>query len=849
VAAPASRPLGLSPVPSLASSARVRDFAPGEGEPSGAAAPGHDDSGWVTVPVPGDVHRALIDAGRIPHPFADRHEADCAWMEEREWFYRLEFEGPAEPAGEDERLRLVLHGVDTYATVWLNGTELGRHANMFREAEFDVTALVRTGAPNLLALRLDPPLSHAGPPLEGQWAPNNHERVWMRKAQYGYGWDWGPRLPTIGLWRPVELRRERRATLSGLRVDVLELERDHSRALVGVRVEAERFAGTGALSATVRLAPPGEAPLEAAATLAGGRGTAYLEVAEPRLWWTHDLGEPALHELHVVLEEDGAELDARELQVGLRTIELDQSPDPEEPGTRFFRFVLNGVPLFARGANWIPAESFIGAVAPERYASLLEEAREANMNMLRIWGGGVYEHDLFYELCDRLGLLVWQDFMFACAMYPDGDAGLAAEVELEARSQVARLRTHPSLALWCGNNENQWIHDRTFSERGGERVPGSRYYDEILPRVVAEGDPRTPYWPGSPYGGSDHNAREEGDVHNWDVWHGNYPRRFGEEARRELSPEHAAFTRYAEDRGRFISEFGILSAPDRETLRRWIPADQLYHRSPALDHHTKDTPKDKIDSLLVTVTGLTDDLDEFVDFSQLAQAEAMKFGVEHFRRRKPHCSGTLVWQLNDCWPGLSWAVLDYHGFRKAAWWALRRAYAPVLASFRPDGEAVELWVTNDTLADVEDVARVRLAAFDGGAGPVEEAVRFRIPANGSACVRRWEAGELAADAGRYLAVRAAGGGFAPNRHFFAAVKDLRREPAQVVHEAVPDAGGDLRVRLRADRYALFVHLGLRDELARASDDYFELEPGEERTVTVARPGRALGPEDVAVRWR
>ena len=443
-------------------------------------------------------------------------------------------------------------------------------------------------------------------------------------------------------------------------------------------------------------------------TLRDGRATAYLSLADPPLWWTHDLGEPALHDLRVVLSAGGEEVDARERRVGVRTLELDQRPDPEEPGTRFFRFVLNGVGIFARGANWIPADSFVGALEAGRYERLIDAALDAHMNMLRVWGGGIYEHDVFYDLCDRRGVLVWQDFMFSCATYPE--APLAAEVELEARSQVARLGGHPCLALWCGNNENQWIHDMQFPERGGERVPGALFYDEILPRVVAELDPRTPYWPGSPFGGDDHNSRHEGDVHNWEVWHGQSRRRFGEPVHNAPTPESVAFTRYAEDEGRFISEFGVLAAPDRETLRRWIPAGQLSHHSPAMDHHTKDNPKNKIDMLLESVTGVAGDLDEFVDFSMIAQAEALKFGIEHFRRRAPHCSGALVWQLNDCWPVLSWALLDYHGFGKAGYYAVRRAFAPVLGSFKDGGE---LWVTNDTGARAEGVARVRLGSFAG----------------------------------------------------------------------------------------------------------------------------------------
>jgi len=264
-----------------------------------------------------------------------------------------------------------------------------------------------------------------------------------------------------------------------------------------------------------------------------------------------------------------------------------------------------------------------------------------------------------------VGLLVWQDFMFACAVYPEEPDSFVSEVEAEASYQVRRLRSHPCLALYCGNNENQWIHDQVHWDDPHNRVHGALYYHEVLPGVVAELDGRVPYWPGSPFGGDDHNDRRQGNVHNWEVWHGNFPRRFGEESRRDPTPENVSYLRYAQDMGRFISEFGMHAAPVRETLRRAIPEDQLYHHSPSMDHHNKDDPKNKGDDLMLTMTGLPTDLDEYVDFSMISQAEGLKFALEHFRRRKPHCSGTLFWQLNDCWPGLSWSVLDYHGFGKA----------------------------------------------------------------------------------------------------------------------------------------------------------------------------------------
>jgi beta-mannosidase len=830
--------------------ARLKDFAPGEGVKAGAFEERFDEEGWIPIPVPGDVHRALLDAGRIDDPFYDRNEDRCAWIEDREWWYRMSFEGPVEPLGPDERLRLVFHGLDTFATVWLNGEEIGEHHNMFREAVFDVGDRIRSGE-NTLAILFDRPLDHVGEQHPDQWG-RNPERVFMRKAQFGFGWDWGPRLPTVGIWRPVELSRERRATISDVHFYTLDIEPWGDRAAVAVRVEFDRFAAEGRLEAAVTLtSPDGDTVAERSLVLHGEGSdlTAYLTVENPLLWWTHDLGEPVLYGLRVDLHQEGDLLDRYESKVGIRTLELDQSPDPDEPGTRFFRFILNGVPIFARGADWIPADSFVGAIPPERYETLVSAARDANMNMLRVWGGGIYEHDAFYDLCDSMGLLVWQDFMFACAVYPEEPPSFVAEVEAEARYQVRRLRSHPSLALLCGNNENQWIHDRTFWDRDDTTVPGALYYHQILPRVVAEVDGRTPYWPGSPFGGDDHNDRRQGNVHNWEVWHGNFPRHFGEVSRQDPTPENVSYLRYAEDMGRFISEFGMHAAPVRETLRRAIPEDQLYHHSPSMDHHNKDAPKNKGDNLMLTVTGLPEDLDEYVDFSMISQAEGLKFALEHFRRRKPHCSGTLFWQLNDCWPVLSWSVVDYNGFGKAGYYYARRAYSPLLASFRtlPD-DSIELWLTNDTLSSVEDDVTVRLATFEGET-IWEETIQVQAPANTSLPVARWTADRVPGAPDRYLSVRSAGDRFPSNRHFFAAIKDLRRDPVEPEVDFIPTGDHELRVCLKAPGYVYFVHLEVPDEATRFSDNYFDLEPGEERKIVVSSARRPITPEMARVRWR
>ncbi len=707
---------------------------------------------------------------------------------------------------------------------------------MFRKHEFDVTELYHFGGANTVAVCIEPALQHKNDHLPFESWGRNPERVSLRKAQYQYGWDWGPRLPNIGLWRPVELVRRSRSILQDVHFYTLDISADSDQALVALDVTTQ---STG--SAHVELSidlwdPQGKSVVNENREFKLHKGAQksriYLTVEDPSLWWTHDLGSPSLYRLQVRLSQQGEKQDVFEQQVGIRTIELDQSPDYEEPGTRFFRFKLNGVPIFARGANWIPADSFVARLKRDNYTMLLHKAVRGNVNMLRVWGGGIYEHDSFYELCDELGILIWQDFMFACALYPEEPEDFVQEVRLEATYQVNRLKNHACLALWCGNNENQWIQDKMHWNEPGHSLPGELYYHKLLPEIVAEQDGHTPYWPGSPYGGDDHNSITDGDRHNWHVWHGDLPRKFGEEPKVDQSPAGVAFSNYALDMGRFISEFGMHASPVRETLKRCIPEDQLYFHSASMDHHNKDNPKNKGDNLMLPVTGLPENLQEYIDFSMITQAEGLKFAIEHFRRRKPHCSGALIWQFNDCWPCLSWSVVDYFGFEKAGYHYMRRAFAPVLASFKAlaDG-TVEVWITNDTLTLFSDTITIRHATFDGQL-VWQNKITVQVPANSSIKIRTIAPNELQRDAGHYLAVASAGNHFPKNRHFFVMNKDLNRKPPRLTIEHQKLDDNSTRITLTADRYACFVHFDVADESLTISDNYFDMEAGDIKEVTI-----------------
>lgn len=809
---------------------RIRDVAPGEGLTAGAVRGSGD--GWIPASAPGDTYLVLIAAGRLADPFEARNEAAAAWVRDREWWWHA----PLDLAGArpSETIELLFEGLDTFADIYLDGTLLGRADNMFRSWSFDL-ADVAAGTHDLAVCFHPTRLVVEGAPLPA-WTSftdriNASRRTLMRKAQFGWGWDWGPDLPTVGIWKPVRIVRRRAPAIRSLGFATVSIAGGTAEVKVDVETSAAAEVAIELLDPDGRTVATGTRQ---------GAGAITMTVAEPRLWWTADLGEQPLYTLTAKI--DGAPEYAR--RVGIRTVTIDQSPDPDEPGTTFFRFVLNGVPIFAKGTNWVPAGSWVSAIPDSSYRDLLTRAVNGNMNMIRVWGGGIYEPDIFYEECDRLGLLVWQDFMFACAPYPDGDPAFVANVTAEISEQVARLRHHACLALWCGNNENQAI--QFFEDHAtGTSTPlaGLAIYDELIPAVLADLDPVTPYWPSSPWGGPSPNSMRGGDVHNWTVWHGVPPVPDKEAVgHTDRSSQGIAFTRFTEDKARFVSEFGIQGAPDIGTLRRWMAPEDLTLGSQGFLHRIKDVA-DKMTAMMTPFTGAPATLEEYVDFSMLTQAEGLAFGIEHYRRRKPHCSGALIWQHNDCWPCVSWSLIDYDGVAKASFYAVTRAFAPVLASFRREGDEVELWITNDRLETVRDTATIAIARLSGGS-EWSEAVAFEIPANAS---RRVWSGVVAEAPDRILTVRSGCGAFPANRLLPAPVKDLALDPDPGLAVTFTSVGNALHVAVEAERYALGVELRSDDPSLRFTDNHFDLTGGERHRVVITnKTGGAVRPESIAV---
>ncbi|GAA4181896.1 glycoside hydrolase family 2 protein [Gryllotalpicola koreensis] len=805
---------------------------------------------WIPAVVPGGVHESLLAAGRIEHPYRNTNEKDIRWIEERDWWYRGSFAAPTDLSA-DERLRLSFLGLDTVVDIWLNGEKLGSHQNMFRPAVFDVTE--RLQAQNELLLRFAPPLAGLEVPAsaaemfarlgdvfaalapegddlsgggEGMGSEALPLSTLRRKATFSWGWDFGPRVPSVGIWRPVELSREKKAAITGHHVRTDTIDADGT-AHVTLVVEVDGFHAE-ALSVEASVTTPSGITHELTIRVQGGRGEAVLALPHAELWWSHDLGEPALHNVRLQLFADRELVGEVRDRVGIRTIALDQPDDPE--GGRLFRFLLNGVPVFARGAAWLPASMLVGSVAPETHRALVRTARDGGMNMLRIWGGGIYEQDAFYEACDEEGVLIWHDFMFACIDYPSELPELQAEVAAEAEYQVRRLRNRASLALWSGNNEVQLIHG--FAYQNYE--PGNWGWDffyRILPETVAREDGRTPYWPGSPWGEAPEegfmaaNGVLDGDRHAWEVWHGfDFGAGGGDYA---SVGEARHYRRYAQDRGKFISEFGIHASPELGTLRRWIDDELLEVHSPTFDAHNKDNPKDKGDALLEIITGLPESIEQYVDFTMVSQAEGLKFGIEHYRRRQPHNNGALIWQFNDVWPGFSWSVVDHDGVPKAGYYFAKRAFAPILASFRLDGDELELWVSNSTAAEASVEALVTIAGFDGGGTQTHAVTATVAPARSQPVWR----GPAPAD-GQFAWVSSPSGAFPDNRVYPREIKDTPFGDARLDHEIVDTGAGAAEITVTAHGHAYFVHIPSAVPGIRFSDNYLDLRDGTSVTIRV-----------------
>jgi beta-mannosidase len=660
---------------------------------------------WHPATVPGGVHTDLLALGRIPDPFVGDNERRLQWVAEADWEYRHQF-AVAPELLRQPHIWLVCDGLDTLATVSLNGIELGHAANMFRQYRWDVRPLLKADE-NQLRIVFDSPVRFAAAqqairPLPGvsQAIPGGPH---LRKAPCQFGWDWGPQLPPIGIWKEIRLEAFDSARLSNV-----HLRQFHADGAVKVEVEAEieTFAPLVeplALALTIT-APDGsimEKTVERAFEASKTSKVSIL-ISDPQLWWPNGYGAQPLYEVQVEVKAglSASTLTSASYRVGLRTIELRQEPD--EWG-RSFTFVVNGQPLFAKGSNWIPADSFPTRLTEAALEDLIRSAAQAHQNMLRVWGGGVYEDERFYDLCDRYGILVWQEFVFSCSIYPLDEPDFVENVRVEVVENIRRLRHRASLALWCGNNEMEWGWvDWTWDrpEHQDLKAAYDHFFHHTLAEWCAAEDPDRTYWPSSPSSGmpfEDPNGQRQGDAHYWDVWHGRKP-----------------FTAYRSQYPRFMSEFGFQALPPLETIRTYAAEPDWNMTSYIMEQHQKNASGNSlmVGQMLDTFR-LPKDFESLVYLSMVLQAEGIRYGVEHWRRHTRRVSGTLYWQLNDCWPVASWSSLDYFGRWKALHYAARRFYAPLLLSIEDDPPHQSIFLSSDLLEEWEGSVHWALTTLDG----------------------------------------------------------------------------------------------------------------------------------------
>lgn len=802
----------------------------------------------VPASVPGCVHTDLLAAGLIPDPFVDGNEHHLSWIGHLDWTYQTEFDWPdtgrkfdwpdtgrvAGPAGGRDgsaegrghpaadgaagvqRVDLVCDGLDTVATVTLNDTELGRTQNMHRGYRFPVEHALRPGRN---VLRVDFGSAHRYIErmitLVGD-RPRAYPAAFnlIRKMACNFGWDWGPSLVTAGIWRPVGLHSWHTARLARVR-PLVTVEGD--TGVVRVEVDLER-------------ARPDGAPVEVTAQVLGRHAavpvpagdrhaTVHLRVPDAPLWWPRGYGEQPLAPLRISLIRGGEELDTWQRRIGFRSVRLDTTPD--EHGTPF-TVVVNDRPVMVRGVNWIPDDPFPSRVTARRYAERLDQAVGANVNYLRVWGGGRYESDDFYDAADERGLLVGQDFLFACAAYPEEEP-FASEVRAEAQDNVVRLASHPSLVLWTGNNENVWgYHDWGWPEELAGRSWGAGYYHDLLPGIVTRLDPTRPYWPASPYSGSPDrhpNDPHHGTSHEWNVWN------------------RIDYTHYRDYVPRFVAEFGYQAPATYATLRRYLSDEPLTPDGPGIGWHQKAEDGDA--KLRRGLAAHLPDPRDFADWhylTQLNQARAIRVAIGHYRSHQPVCSGSIVWQLNDCWPAISWSAVDSDGRRKPLWYELRRLYADRLLTIQPRGDDLVLAAVNDSdrpWTGMVSAVRHRLT----GEALATQAVAVDVPPR--SVVRVPIAPELARPGEASSELLRATFGDERAWWFFAEDREIAYPKARHATEVRPVTGG-VAVTVTADTILrdLILYPDRLDPAAEVDEALVTLLPGESVTFTV-HSGQAL----------
>ncbi len=792
---------------------------------------------WHEAKVPGEVHTDLMRAGLIDDPFIGQNERKVQWVDKEDWIYETTFT-PQPDVFSQDNINLVFKGLDTYADVYLNDSLILKADNMFREWNVPVKDLLKD-KDNTLRVFFHSPIKTDLPkfdslPFKYEAANDQSENggifdkrvsVFARKAGYHYGWDWGPRLVTSGIWRPVILEGWSGVKINDLFVETEKITSNKAEMKALVNVEADNAEKKCRLeiidaSNNKKLAT-GEYSLQK-----GSNEFAIpFNIKNPKLWWCNGLGEPNLYDIQCNVIIDKEIVARTNVPVGVRTIEVVREKDSE--GTSFF-FKLNGVPVFAKGANYIPCDNFLSRVTKEVYDKTIQDAVDVNMNMLRVWGGGIYEDDYFYELCDKNGIMVWQDFMFACSLYPaEGD--MLDNIKHEAVDNVRRLRNHPSIALWCGNNEcldgwHGWSWKKRYTQQGVDSIIWNQYdnlFHKVLPEVVAENAPKSFYWPSSPFSRYDGVAEpNNGDFHLWTVWGGSRP-----------------IDDYNHIRSRFFSEYGFQSFPTIETVKLYAPDpnDWDINSEVMLSHQRGgEDANNRIKRYLDDAYPQPKDFESLLYMTQILQGDAIRTAIEAHRRDKPYCMGSLFWQHNDCWPVASWSSRDYYGNWKAQHYYARKAYDDILVSSIVAGDSLQIYTVSDRQKPVEGYLDLNIITLNGNTVSQNQQ-KLKIQAN-SVAKSSFDINELVKDADKSNLIIVAQfktdkGETYESISSFLKPKDMAYNVPNLDF-SIEEVNGNKVLNVSSDTYVKGLFISLPGIDCTYSDNFFDLVPNRPVAVTL-----------------
>jgi len=810
-----------------------------------------DKGNWLSTDVPASIFRSLIQAGQIDEPDLLANPENFDWVSQKPWVYRKIFDVSDELLNCD-RIDMLFEGLDTVSSIWLNDKLVGKTDNMFISHRFDVTGLLKDKNNHLLvkfesALAWAEALQHRYGNI-GDHVLGNSQRVYIRKAQYQFGWDWSPALPGCGIWRPVRLEGTEKARIDEVHIHTIECNQHYADIRIAVRLQTCRQ-GRYLCRLTIH---GGSLNIEHNLHFAEDEDfhSAVIRIERPILWWPLGYGVQYLHNLKAELICESQIVDTTVAKFGVRTLHLDRSTD--EYGEKF-QFVVNGQPIHVQGANWVPASVFAGDTRTADYERLLQMAKDARMNILRVWGGGIYENNEFYEICDRLGILIWQDFMYACAYYPDRKWFLE-QVQTEAQAVIKRLRNHSCLALWCGNNEIDWLHEAGRLGKG-KKFYGKPIYHKVLPRLVRELDPDRDYIPTTPLRPRESNY---GTTHQWNVWNGDEPI-----SNYLLPPDRIP---------RFVTEFGLASPPHTETIRRFGPspsegrggpAEKLSITGPVMEKHNYQLNGNaRLHRYTAELFGPARNLEQFIYLSQLTQARGVKTFIEQLRAHWQRNYGLLFWQLNDCFPAISWAAIDFDARPKALYYYASRLFAPVLLAavprykkrfqnLPPALEAAAVVAVNQTNRPITATLSCMLTDFYGNVidktvlpvaiSPHTASSPFILP---KAMVQPAKPDNSFVQ----LTLESDGRKIAENKFFYWPDKFINWPDVRITPQIHRTEKDKWQLKLKANALAKDVQI-TTEPYARLSDNFIDLLPDSEVRITMdAAPLSRSSPPNVRLCW-